>query len=345
VSEVRDLALLPKAHLHLHLEAAVRPEVARALAAECGVSLPPLSYTGDFSGFADAFLGLLELVTYPGMLERFILEAALDAAAEGVVYLELGVSPQYYAERFGSTEAALEAVLAASAAAAVQTGVAVGAMVTVDRTAGVDEAVELAELAARFAGRGVASLGLANNEVGHPANQFEAAFAIAKAAGLASTPHAGELAGASAVAAAIDVLHADRVQHGIRAIEDQRVVERLSELDICLDVCPTSNVLLGIASSYEAHPLPRLLEAGVACSINADDPTLFGAGILDEYENCRSAMGLTDEQLALCARSSVRHSPLGGDDLRAALDGIDAWLASQPATSTAPSNLSKGNAR
>jgi len=345
VSEVRNLALLPKAHLHVHLEAAVRPEVARALAAECGVSIPPLSYTGDFSGFADAFLGLLELVTYPGMLERFILEAALDAAAEGVVYLELGVSPQYYAGRFGSTEAALEAVVAAAAAAAMQTGVTVGVMVTVDRTAGVDEAVELAELAVRFAGRGVVSLGLANNEVGHPAEQFEAAFAIAKAAGLASTPHAGELAGASAVAAVVDVLHADRVQHGIRVVEDERVVQRLTELDICLDVCPTSNVLLGIAPSLETHPLPRLLVAGVSCSINADDPTLFGASILDEYENCRSGMGLTDEQLAGCARSSVRHSPLDGDDLRSALDGIDAWLSSQPAAVTATSNLSKGNVR
>jgi adenosine deaminase len=218
-------------------------------------------------------------------------------------------------------------------------------MVTVDRTAGIGEAVELAELAARFAGRGVASLGLANNEVGYPAEQFEAAFAIAKAAGLASTPHAGELAGASAVTAAIDALQADRLQHGIRAVEDQSVVERLSELDICLDVCPTSNVLLGIAPSLEAHPLPRLLAAGVACSINADDPTLFGAGILDEYENCRSAMGLTDDQLALCARSSLRHSPLAGDDLRSALDGIDAWLSSHPAAVTATSNLLKGNAR
>jgi adenosine deaminase len=345
VSELRDLARLPKAHLHLHLEAAVRPELARALAAECGVSIPPLAYSGDFSGFAGAFLGLLELVSYPGMLARFILEAARDAAADGVVYLELGVSPQYYAEAFGSAEAALEAIVAATAEATSQTGVAVGVMVTVDRTAGVDESVRLAGLAARFAGRGVVSLGLANDEVGHPAEQFAAAFAIAKAAGLANTPHAGELVGAPSVTAAIDVLRADRVQHGIRALEDERVVARLRELDVCLDVCPTSNVLLGIAPSLESHPLPRLLAAGVACSINADDPTLFGASILDEYENCRSAMGLTDEQLAGCARSSVRHSPLDGDDLRAALDGIDAWLAEQPVAPTVPRHLSKGNAR
>ena len=345
MSEVRDLALLPKAHLHLHLEAAVRPDIARALAAECGVSIPPLAYSGDFSGFAGAFLGLLELVAQPGMLERFILEAALDAAAEGVVYLELGVSPQYYAGRFGSTEAALEAILAGAAAASMQTGVVVGVMVTIDRTAPVDEAVRLAELAARFATRGVSSLGLANDEVDHPAEQFEAAFAIAKAAGLASTPHAGELAGAPEVTAAIDVLRADRIQHGIRAVEDERVVERLGELDICLDICPTSNVLLGVAPSLESHPLPRLLAAGVACSINADDPTLFGASILDEYENCRSAMGLSDEQLAACARSSVRHSPLGGEKLRAALDGITTWLNSPPAAATDPSHLSKGNAR
>lgn len=333
MSDVRALALLPKAHLHLHLEAAVRPELAAALAADAGVTIPPLSYSGDFSGFAAAFLGLVGLVGEPGMLGRLILAAARDAVEDGVVYLELGVSPQYYAPRFGSAEAALVEILDAAANASEQTGVPIGLMVTVDRAAGVDEAIELAELAARHAGRGVVSLGLANNEVGHPGEQFEPAFAIAKAAGLACAPHAGELTGAEAVTVAIDSLRADRVQHGIRAIEDPRVVKRLHDLDICLDVCPTSNVLLGVVPSLEQHPLRCLLDAGVPCSINADDQTLFGASILDEYENCRSTMGLTDQQLALCARTSVLHSPLVGDALHAALAGIDAWLASPPTAS------------
>jgi adenosine deaminase len=134
--------------------------------------------------------------------------------------------------------------------------------------------------------------------------------------------------GPEAVVEAIDHLHADRIQHGVRAVEDPELLERLAGLDICLDVCPTSNVALGIAPSLGMHPLPQLLAAGVACSINADDPTIFGAGILDEYLSCRTEMGLSDEQLAECARTSIRYSSASESCRLQALAGIDSWIAS-----------------
>jgi adenosine deaminase len=326
----RDLALLPKAHLHVHLEAAVRRSTVDELAAASGLTAPALPAPGDFAAFAAAFLGMIPLLALPGALRRVVVEAAQDARAEGVVYLELGVSPQFYAAAYGSTQAALAELADAVVDARRTTGVEVGLMVTVDRTQPVAQAMELAELAARFADRGVASLGLANDEAGHPGAPFAAAFALAKAAGLQSTPHAGELAGAPSIAEAIDVLGADRLQHGVRILEDEALTQRVAGLEVCLDVCPTSNAFLGLVGDVANHPLPQLLDAGLACTINADDPTLLGVTLLDEYRICREAIGLSDEQLAACARTSVRYSWASKPTVHAALAGIDAWLALGP---------------
>ncbi len=154
-----------------------------------------------------------------------------------------------------------------------------------------------------------------------------AAFAVARAAGLRCVPHAGELAGPGSVADALDLLHADRIMHGVRAVEDAGLVARLAERGICLDVCPTSNVMLSISPSLDRHPLPQLLAAGVACSVNADDPLLFGTSILGEYQLCRDELGLSDPQLADVARSSLRASAAPGTLVRSALAAVDAWLA------------------
>jgi adenosine deaminase len=322
----RDLALLPKAHLHLHFEAAVRRDTLEDLLSSVGESMPLIPTAGDFDAFAAVFLGMIRALSLPGAVRRVMLESAQDAAADGVVYLELGISPQFYAAGYGSTAASLAEFVDAAREAMARTGVEVGLMVTIDRTEPVAQAMELAQLAADNAGT-VVSVGLANTEVDHPAAPFAEAFGLAKRAGLKVTPHAGELAGPAAVIEAIDVLDADRIQHGVRALEDPELLDRLASLEVCLDVCPTSNVFLGLAPSVAEHPLPRLLEAGVACTINADDPTIFGAGVLDEYRACRDQMGLSDEQLADCARTSIRFSSASEGRRRAALAGIDAWIA------------------
>jgi len=128
------------------------------------------------------------------------------------------------------------------------------------------------------------------------------------------------------VIGALDALHADRIQHGVRSIEDPELVKRLADEGICLDVCPSSNVLLSVVPSIEDHPLPALLAAGVRCSLNADDPLLFGPGLLEEYELCRTVLDLDDEQLAAVARASIEASG-ASDDLQAtAVAGVAAWL-------------------
>ncbi|GAA1734287.1 adenosine deaminase [Microbacterium paludicola] len=323
----RDLKALPKGHLHLHLEAGMRPGTLIAMCEALALEIPQTSGFVGFTEFGLCYRALLTVLREPENLQRLIDEIFEDQAADGVAYAELGVSPTFYAEVYGSIDAALEKLVEFAEVASRRHGVAYGLMPTVDRTASAEQAIAVATAAAGFAGRGVVSLGLANDERGFPCRDFAEAFAIARAAGLQSTPHAGELVGPESVREAIDDLGADRVLHGVRAIEDTTLVAELAERGIPLDVCPTSNVLLDVVGSLEEHPLPRLLAAGVRCSINADDPILFGPNIRAEYEACRATLGLTDEQLAACAWTSIE-TTLAPDEVKAdAKARIDAWLA------------------
>ncbi|HZQ56781.1 MAG TPA: hypothetical protein VFA84_02025, partial [Acidimicrobiales bacterium] len=157
-------------------------------------------------------------------------------------------------------------------------------------------------------------------------------FAMAKEAGLLSCPHAGELDGPASIIGALDALGADRIQHGIRCLEDAALVERLAAAGTCLDVCPTSNAYLKVVPSLAEHPLPRLLAAGIRCSLNADDPLFFGGvGLLAEYEVARDQLGLSDADLAGIARASIDASGAPADVKASANAGIDAWLATPAA--------------
>ncbi len=140
---------------------------------------------------------------------------------------------------------------------------------------------------------------------------------------------AGELLGPDSVATAVDRLHADRILHGVRAAEDPALVARIAATGVCLDVCPTSNAKLGVFEPGD-HPLPRLERAGVTCSVNADDPLLFGAGLLDEYQLCRTKFLMSDEELAGIARASIQASGAPAGLKAAAGAGIDRWLAAGP---------------
>ena len=324
---MRDLRMLPKAHLHLHLEAAMRPATMEEFALEAGVALPVVSGFTDFTEFGQLYQGLLAVFGVKENILRVLDEAVADAAAEGAVHVEFGGAPLYHAAVFGSPEAALVAMLEQAAESGARHGVSVGFMPTLNRMADPEAMMESALLAAKYAGQGVVGLGLANDERGFPPEPFAACFAVAKEAGLLSTPHAGELDGPSSVRGALGALQADRILHGVRAVEDPSLVAELAERGTCLDVCPTSNLQLGVVDSLAEHPLKELLEAGVRCSINGDDPTLFGPGLLEEYELCRTTLGLSDEQLAACAWSSVECSAAPDAVKQRAKSAVDAWLA------------------
>jgi adenosine deaminase len=322
---VRALVDLPKAHLHLHLEGSMRPATLAELAEREGVEVPPIEGFGSFAEFVGTYVAATTVIATPDDLRRLFDEVVEDAALAGAVWVEPAFYAVRHTERLGPLEGVYELALDALAEAAARHGIAAGLMVSANRTDPPEQAVELAQVASRLVDRGVVSFGLANDEAAWPPEPFADAFRIAKGAGLLSTPHAGELAGPDSVRGALDALGADRIQHGVRALEDPELVRRLADEGVTCDVCPTSNVLLSVAPSLEACGLGPLLDAGVRCSVNADDPLLFGTGLLGEYELCRDALGFDDDRLATIARTSVEASGAPADVKLSALTGIEAW--------------------
>jgi adenosine deaminase len=322
----RDLARLPKAHLHLHFDGALRRETFEELAASAGCPAPmPTSY-GSFADFERTIAIVATVLRTRADIARVAHEIAQDAVRDGAVWLELSVWPGLFKGRFGSDADALDVLLEAVAAASKRCKVGIGVIVAANRDRGPAEACTVAHMAAARSGSGVVGLGLDGDEAMYPAAFFVEAFATAAKAGLASLPHAGELAGAESVADAIDLLGARRVLHGVRAIEDSGLVRRLAESGVCLDICPTSNVLLSVVDSIERHPLPALLAAGVSCSVNADDPLLFDTTLVGEYERCRSDLGLSDVQLATIACTSLQASCAPKTTVQRAYAAIEQWL-------------------
>eukprot|EP01043_Picozoa_sp_COSAG02_P064409 COSAG02_NODE_9409_length_2226_cov_1.488011_3_plen_372_part_00 len=352
----KDLRALPKGHLHYHLELCMRQSTLDDLCSEYGVqrattqlaTLPrhPASYDrgGGFSSF-DEFgecAGMvLSLVRSADDLSRIILEMAADARADGVAYIEpsFGCAEKYAQTWAASPRAAWDVGLAAGREAEARTGVVVRWMSPANRTRPPGEALAQARLAAELVATSepVVSFGLHGSEGAtttgdgpFPPEPFQAAFQVAAGAGLVSTPHAGEHMGPMSCVGAVNALGAQRLQHGVRAAEDSAAMALLARNRVCCDVCPSSNVQLNVYDTLESHPLPKLMAAGVPCSLNCDDSTLFGASIVDEYSLARTSMGLSDAMLAQCARDSLEYSGLMcRAKLGGALSGADQQACSR----------------
>jgi adenosine deaminase len=305
----------------------MRPRTLDELAAREGVPVPPRRRRfGSFADFVDLYFTASGLLRSLDDLGRLVTEVVEDAAADGAVWIEPAVHLPDHA-RLGSSQTVLDALVAAGEAAEAATGVGVGWLVTADRTLAPERAVEQAEIAVANADRGIVAFGLANDESATPPELFAEAFTIAREGGLIAAPHAGEHRGPEAVLAALETLGAARIQHGVRAAEDEGLVARLADEGVCLDVCPTSNVALSVVPGLDSHPLARLLARGVACTINADDPLLFGVGLLDEYRLSRDALDLDTAALARCARHSIEHSGAPSRLKARGETAIDQWLA------------------
>ncbi|WP_299519323.1 adenosine deaminase [uncultured Serinicoccus sp.] len=336
----RSLLALPKAHLHLHFTGSMRVDTVRDLADKHGLRLPhaltsqwPPRLSGhDERGwfrFQRLYDAARAVVRDEADMRRIVREAAEDDAAEGSRWLEIQVDPTSYAPFVGGLTPALEIVLdeARSVSAPGRTQVAV--VVAASRMRHPLDARALARLAARHAGDSagtVVGFGLSNDERRGWTGDFEPAFRIAAKAGLASVPHAGELLGADHVAVALDHLLPDRLGHGIRAIEDESVLARVVDEQVTLEVCPGSNVALGVYDHLGAVPLPRLLEVGARVALGADDPLLFGSRLADQYVSARLDHGLDDDALALLARGSIEGSVASPSTRRQLLGEVDAWL-------------------
>jgi adenosine deaminase len=320
---------LPKAHLHLHLVGSMRPSTLAELAAEAETAVPDV--TGDVGGwrrFAARYDAASALVRTPDHLRRLVDEIVEDEASCGTRWVEITTNPALYASRsprLSDPVEVLECLLEAGETAWARHGVGVGWVVAADRAHTPFVAAELARLAAAHAGHGVVGFGLANDERRQPASVFRTAFRIARHAGLLAVPHAGELRGADEVTDAVELLGAHRIGHGIGAAGDLPTVERLAARGICLELCPTSNLELGIVGRIEDHPLPALVAAGVPVCVNADDPLLFGETLVDELRTCRDVLGVSRAGLGDLAETSLRHAACPDDLRRLALADLDAW--------------------
>ncbi|KGM14580.1 adenosine deaminase [Cellulomonas bogoriensis] len=337
---MRDLARLPKAHLHLHFTGSMRLATLAELAAHQGMRLPaalldgnPLQVPADARGwfrFQRLYDAARACVRSEAHMRRIVAEAAEDDAAEGSGRLEIQVDPTSYAPFVGGLTPALEIVMDEARAASARTGVEVGVVVAASRMRHPLDARTLARLAARYAGDGpgqVVGFGLSNDERKGRTSEFAPAFAIARRAGLASVPHGGELLGADHVGVVLEHLEPDRLGHGVRAVEDPRVLDDVVRRGVALEVCPASNVSLGVFAEHEHLPLRRLASAGATLALGADDPLLFGSRLVEQYEVARRVHGLDDRALAELARGSVRASRATPGTTRRLLAGIDRWLA------------------
>lgn len=335
----RSLLTLPKAHLHLHFTGSMRHSTLIELAREQGLHLPdaleedwpPRLRATDERGwfrFQRLYDIARSVLRRPEHVYRLLRETAEDEVAAGSRWLEIQVDPSGYQQLFGGLTATLELVLDAVEQASKATGAGIAVVVAANRTRHPLDANTLARLAAQYAGRGVVGFGLSNDERRGQARDFDRAFRIAKRAGLLAVPHGGELLGPRSVAQCVDDLGADRVGHGVRAAEDDRLMERLADREICCEVCPTSNVGLGAADRAADVPLRRLFEAGVPIALGSDDPLLFGARLLRQYELAREVYGFSDAEIAELARQSIRSSAAPESVRKELLRGVDDWLAS-----------------
>ncbi|MFE6710508.1 adenosine deaminase [Streptomyces sp. NPDC057695] len=335
----RDLTRLPKAHLHLHFTGSMRPTTLIELADKYGVHLPEALSSGtppklratDERGWF-RFQRLYDIarscLRTPEDIQRLVREAAQEDVRDGSGWLEIQVDPTSYAPHLGGLIPALEVILDAVDAASRETGLGMRVLVAANRMKHPLEARTLARLAVRFADRGVVGFGLSNDERRGLARDFDRAFAIAREGGLLAAPHGGELTGPSSVRDCLDDLRASRVGHGVRSAEDPRLLRKLAERGVTCEVCPASNVALGVYEKHEDVPLRTLFDAGVPMALGADDPLLFGSRLAAQYEIARRHHGFTDPELAELARQSVRASAAPEDIRGKLLSGIDDWLAS-----------------
>jgi aminodeoxyfutalosine deaminase len=321
-SDLREYVVaLPKAELHVHLEGAIPPALALALATRHGRRLPgderglegirEAYHYANFDDFKRIFLAVSGCLR-TGEDFLTVLEAMADVALQdGVVWSEITVTPMTHVLRGLAVEALLEALAEGRRRAAAR-GVEQRFVFDVVR---IFPEQGPPTLEAALAGRdaGVIGLGLGGPEREGDVTGFAALFERARAEGLWALPHAGELASANNVRDAVTSLGATRIGHGIRAVDDPDVLDMLVQRGVVLEVCPSSNLSLGAATSWAEHPLPRLLAAGVEVALGSDDPPLFHTTLLDEYLRCAEHFGWREGELAERCAASLRAARMDVD--------------------------------
>lgn len=333
VTDVR-LQALPKAELHVHLEGTLEPALTFELAARNGVTLPwgtvdelraAFAFT-DLQSFLDVYYRCMDVLRtaedFAGLAEAYFRRAVAD----GVRHAEVFFDPQAHTSRGVAIDDVLDGLLAGFARVAADADLTGGLILCFLRDRPVAEA-EATLAAVRHRAGDLLGVGLDSAEVGYPPSLFTGVFAQARDLGLHAVAHAGEEGPPEYITEALDVLGAERIDHGVACMESSLLVARLRGERVPLTVCPLSNVRLGVVDTLAEHPLPAMLREGLMVTINSDDPAYFGGYLLANYVAVRDAFGLDEHGVALLARNAVLGSFADADRKAALLAAIDAWLA------------------
>jgi aminodeoxyfutalosine deaminase len=287
----------PKIELHVHLEGTVKPETLLEIARRNDYALPcstveelnALYEFRDFAHFIEVWILTTNALRTADDFRQVVVDYAAEASTHGAVYIEAIFSPSERVRRGVAWDEIFSGYCDGAEEARERSGVEVRLTPDIVRGFTLEEAESVVRYAAKYRERGVVGVGLGGLEAEYPPEPYEPAFALARAEGLASVPHAGEVAGPDSVRGALEALGADRLRHGIRAIEDPGLVRELADREMVLDVCPISNLRTRAIPSLAEHPLPALVSAGVPCSISTDDPAMFGT---DLTRDCEAAASL-----------------------------------------------------
>ncbi|WP_225821235.1 adenosine deaminase [Streptomyces naphthomycinicus] len=326
---------LPKAELHLHIEGTLEPELAFELAARNGVTLP-YADTGelrtayrfkDLQSFLNLYYELMAVLRTEQDFADLANAYLARAAAQGVRHAEIFFDPQAHIARGLSLGTVVEGLWRALGSSERDHGVSTKLIMCFLRDESADSALETLQAATPYLDR-ITGIGLDSAEVGHPPAKFREVYATAAALGLRRVAHAGEEGPPAYITEALDVLGVERVDHGLRCLEDPELVERLVRERIPLTLCPLSNVRLRAVETLADHPLPAMLDAGLLCTVNSDDPAYFGGYAGDNFAAVRQTLGLDEDRLRELARNSFLASFLEDDEERRAryLAEVDAYV-------------------
>jgi adenosine deaminase len=319
---------VPKAELHVHVEGAAGPGLIRRIAARNGGRVPDGVFDAsggfrwrDFLDFLATYDGATSVIRTGEDYRDIVYEYLVGCAAEGAIYVELTASADHAAGVGLSDEEHLAALAQGIDDARAETGIEARVVMSCVRHFGPEKAREVARRTVEGPHPYVTGFGMGGDEAGHPASEFADAFATASEAGLGLTVHAGEWAGPESVRDGL-ALGVTRIGHGVRAAEDPELVRELAERGTVLEVCPTSNVVLGLFASYAHHPLPRLRGAGVQVTLGSDDPPYWNTSIGGEYAVAAEHFGLGAETLREITRTALCAAFLEEDVRRRLLDRV-----------------------
>jgi adenosine deaminase len=319
------IRVMPKAELHVHLEGSIRPETFLDLARRHGVELPGDNVEAlrqwykftDFSHFVTVYKTIACCLRNPDDVELITREFLVNQAAQNIIYSEVTYTPFIQFKNCGiSIRDQLDAINRAREWGEKELQVSMRLIIDIPRQVPSEEGLIIADWAISGMQDGVIGIGLAGLEVGHPAEKHKEAFDRARAAGLRSVPHAGELVGPESIWKALRLLGAERIGHGVTCLQDPALTAELRDTQIPLEVCPTSNVCLNVAPSFEEHPLPHMMESGLFITLNSDDPPLFNTSLTDEYLNAAKNFGWTQQQVEQVSLNAVRAAFLPTEEKR-----------------------------